>query len=1088
MTNINNTTKELKKKLISTALASQELKEELKFVAQEITSKVSQAQNEATVVSIFENNLYHLLREINFPFYPEKEFFINTVRHKKNGRADSRVGAVIIEYKHPAKLKAASDLVEAKKQLSNYLKSLSVEADNEVFGFLIDGLNIYRVRVYGNEITEDYTHYSVNPQSLLDLIKTIVLLEQSALTSKNLIRDLCGCNFDGNIFHCARNLYKVLENKATPKTRMLQSEWEELFRFSHEDVSQQKRLEERREKISEIFNINITEAAMEYRALFSLHTAYAITLKMLAYRVTTDLKFGSNLVNYKSLVDSDSAVLRAFCEDLENGQVFRNLGLHNLLEGDFFSWYADGEQWNESLFLSVKNILVLFARYESIDKIFDSEVAVDLFRDLYEATVPQIVRASFGEIYTPSWLAEHVIKSAITCLDKDNANDWSLLDPCCGSGTFIIVAIAKIRNELKWEKASTVIKAILSRVAGIDLNPLAVLTSRIHFFIYISDLISMGEEEITIPVFLGDASYVPQNVQVSTVHCLEYELKTLKSPIKIILPRSLVKDTLGFIKAMYNYETLIREQAFDEAVDELIKNVPPGDRVPEVIQSIHSLTEQLIELEKNNWDGIWARVITNFIVTATIGPFDCIVGNPPWVDWKSIPSVHREKVKDICTEKGLFSGAGRTGGINLNLCALIAHVATMNWLEEDGVLAFLMPKELAYQSSYRGWREAVGGQKRSLSYFHDWSFVGHPFASVKEDFMTYIISSKTEADTIPAYVYFKNDNSAPASLWKNWGEAKESINIKEFMAGRIIPTDTAYTITHSSSNLLKLKSVPGEFSYIAREGIEFYPQELVLFEYIGPGPMANTVLVRNVQLSKSKYKINQQTIILEKEFLYPLVKGPSIKRFAHKYNGLLVPFPYRSENPHAPIEPKILKKEAPFLYKHYEMYKEILLSQTTFSDKIRGPNAGAYYGFARTGPYSFQNIYVGFRDNTKWNAVVISPTITPWEEKKRFLFQNHAVSICERAWEKNYINYDEAHYICAIMNSPIVEEFIYSTTDNRSFPIRPSVYLPPFEKDNKLHLLLSFLSKRLHRTEDNEIIERGLRRIEHLHVQLMKNR
>ena len=106
------------------------------------------------------------------------------------------------------------------------------------------------------------------------------------------------------------------------------------------------------------------------------------------------------------------------------------------------------------------------------------------------------------------------------------------------------------------------------------------------------------------------------------------------------------------------------------------------------------------------------------------------------------------------------------------------------------------------------------------------------------------------------------------------------------------------------------------------------------------------------------------------------------------------------------------------LYKHYEMYKEIFLSQTEFSDKLRGPNAGAYYGFARTGPYSFQNIYVGFRDNTKWNAVVVGPTVTPWQEKKRFLFQNHAVSICERSWEKKYISYDEAHYICAIMNSP----------------------------------------------------------------------
>lgn len=34
--------------------------------------------------------------------------------------------------------------------------------------------------------------------------------------------------------------------------------------------------------------------------------------------------------------------------------------------------------------------------------------------------------------------------------------------------------------------------------------------------------------------------------------------------------------------------------------------------------------------------------ITNFSLLYNIGKFDLIVGNPPWVDWKSLPSVHRE--------------------------------------------------------------------------------------------------------------------------------------------------------------------------------------------------------------------------------------------------------------------------------------------------------------------------------------------------------------------------------------------------------------------------------------------------------------
>jgi len=171
-----------------------------------------------------------------------------------------------------------------------------------------------------------------------------------------------------------------------------------------------------------------------------------------------------------------------------------------------------------------------------------------------------------------------------------------------------------------------------------------------------------------------------------------------------------------------------------------------------VKKRVTELANQLIELERKEWNGIWARIITNFIATAQIGSFTNIVGNPPWIDWKSLPAGYREKVKALCIDRGLFSGAGRTGGINLNICALICHVAATNWLGKNGQLAFLMPKELINQSSYEGWRNAVGGKDFSLVELYDWTQAGHPFDPVKEDFMTYVFKKlKNDQSVMPVF-------------------------------------------------------------------------------------------------------------------------------------------------------------------------------------------------------------------------------------------------------------------------------------------------------------------------------------------------
>ncbi len=1050
----------LRRKILNVALTAPEFRRTLDEAANEIVSFAASDATEATIEGAFERILYAHLRSIGLKFHPDKEAEVNLKRHITRGRMDSRLGALIIEYKRPALLKSATELSHAIEQLKRYLIALSNISDSPFVGLLTNGIVVVEVRALHGEVEAQSAIEKLSGATLLRLTKQFISLALTALTPSNLIRDFCGLDTEGVLFQTARVLNTTLSH-AQPKTQMLLAEWEAMFRLAHDDQSQQKRIEDRRNVLGSLFSIDVTDAAIEYRALFAIHTAYAILLKFMAYRTVSDIYLGMAGQDYRSLATAANTPLRIFCSELEDGEVFRQLGIVNLLEGDFFSWYCDRKQWTPELADSIRAILETLARYEEAGHIFEANEAPDLFRDLYQAAVPRVVRSSFGEFYTPFWLAEHVLESA------SPKGEWRAIDPCCGSGTFVVAAITKLRRECESKRLSKAetLHQILTRVAAIDLNPLGVLTTRINYFIHISNLFSGSDRPLVIPVYLGDAASIPDHVSIEGIACLGFELKTLKTPIQTVLPVSLVSDTAKFMQLMVAYERDIKTKKRETAKQRLLRGIPKDQRTFSVRRTIAELTNRLIELEENGWNGIWARILSNFLTTACLGQFSVVIGNPPWIDWKNLPEGYRNRIKAMCIERGLFSGAGRTGGINLNICALISYVAMTNWMEPSGRLAFLMPRELANQASYEGWRR-LGGKWRFLR-FNDWSKAGHPFDPVKEDFMTFVIGRGKAADCIPVTFFAKVDSSKQkATEWGTWDIADTNLTRSKGVAGRIIPDSTALTFARDRNRLDEFGIVAGECEYIGREGIEFYPQELQLFRFDAVGPNKGTVWLQNIQFAKSKYKIQQRRVLLETTYLFPLVKGPEIACYEHNYTGLIVAFPYEESDPMRPVPAAVLRERSPLLLNYYEQYREIIEKQTKFSDRIRGMNPGDFYGVARTGPYSFANGYVGYRDNTKWCATVVDSTEMPWGEKKRFVFQNHAVSICERRSDEQLINKDEAHFVCAILNTPIVEQFISATSDDRSYKIRPPVFVPLFDPDDDRHKRLAALSREAHTSPD----------------------
>lgn len=1083
---IANLTNSLKQKQYLTIINSNEYKKLLTEMCKRIVNKSKTAANEATIENYFDCELFAFFKEIfeplGFSYEPEKESPISTKRHTTKGRADSAIGALVIEFKQPSTLSNTEQQKSAIEQISNYI--LGLEENNESVGMITDGTKACFVIKKDEQLTCE-PFFKLSNDILDRLIQYIINLRLTGLSSKNLVETFCKSTEEGIGYRLVKVLYNNLANNTTPKTMMLFNEWKELFNLSHDDVSKQQAIIDRRTSLENLLCVKFNKIDEEYSALFALQTAYAIIVKSVAYRILSIVRYKVSMVNFEQLINIDSEALRLSMERLEEGALFRDYGITNLLEGDFFSWYCSNEQWTESLAEEISHVFEVLSLYSDKAVLNTENKSADFFKELYQKMMPAAVRHSLGEYYTKKWIANNVVDEALTFVEEAN---WKGLDPCCGSGTFITVLIDKVLEETKELSNLEKLDAVLSRVKGIDLNPIAVLTARVNYFINISSLID-DNQELEIPIYLGDSSYVPQRVIYDDIKCLKYTINTLKDPINICMPESMVEDPFVFSKTMTNIELHIKNQDEEKTYLCLAGLANENDLTEAIKDQLSILASKLVELERNNWDGIWARIITNYLTTANLGKFDIIVGNPPWVDWKSLPSGYRDKIKSLCVSRKLFSGDRITGGINLNICALISNVVAENWLDKNGILGFLMPEPLIFQPSYEGFRNLYleDGSRLYFQKFSNWTRAGHPFYPVTQKFLSFYISHKETSydDGVDVDNYILKDG-------KNYADSEmicmdEYFDVKKDILATCHETKNIFSYVNSREELADFKSIAGVSQYIGREGIEFYPQELLIFtKSTLPEPQMCTSL-RNIQVKKSKYHVLQRDVLLETKFLHPLIKGVDITPFHVNISGLIVPFPYDSKSPRLPIGIKELTEQAPQLANFYQSNKKIFLSQTDYNDRIIGKK-GEFYALARVGAYSFAKHHVVFRDNTKWGAAVISFVDTDWGGKKLPLFQNHAVSICEDV-DGNFITENEAHFICGIMNSPIAYNYVLKSSDSRSFPIRPRIYIPKYDASNEDHKLIVKLSKRAHKVYDDEVkISKITQELDELYLKIAKNR
>jgi len=362
------------------------------------------------------------------------------------------------------------------------------------------------------------------------------------------------------------------------------------------------------------------------------------------YIVTLAKLVIANVIERRALL-SDEAELRSILQ----GQFFKDRGLLNLVEYDYFGWLHE-DAFLEKVVNVAKKIQEDLCAYD-----FSRISSEDLFGYMMSQLARRSQRLLLGQECTPNWLAKLIVKKVMDTLPDSETPQ--LVYMACGSGAMIVQAVtaererieAQLPNESKEEK----IRLLSQTITGFDIDPLAVMLSKVTWVLAAGDLLEpFGAFPLTIPVYHADSLFAitPLSETLEPDADPDYVLKLYDHEIR--LPRFLISP--GFQMAFDTILDFAYEVALSSASSTLDLEMPiidtainkalqkSGATVSDEQRSaaktfLHELTIEIHRLNQEKRNGVWIFMLRNSYRPGLVtGQFNGLVSNPPWLTLSKI--------------------------------------------------------------------------------------------------------------------------------------------------------------------------------------------------------------------------------------------------------------------------------------------------------------------------------------------------------------------------------------------------------------------------------------------------------------------
>ena len=974
-----------------------------------------------------------------------------TVSYEKSvykGRSDAVHGQLIIEYERPGTLLADRQIQHAYQQLVSYLSGSDEAGQALPVGVGFDGRKIFFVKKREDKWVKEPEKgaYDFAFESAKTFFLHLRALSRFPLTADNLAQ-----RFGPQSELAPRMvsaLWRALKHWGQePRTRIFLDEWKRLFGIVYGEQISFAHLEKEVGSLSKLYKIE--RGADFQELLFCLHTYFALLMKLIAAEILTlrDTSFGSSFAS--ELVHRHDDELKRLLEDVESGGVYARRGVTNFLEGDFFRWYL-GTFDSPELKEVIREVARGLSEFEPATSVLQPASTRDLLKKLYQYLVPKEVRHRLGEYYTPDWLAELLLNE----VGYDGNTLKRLLDPACGSGTFLVLAIQRaVTHGKEKEKIPDleIAKRIVGNIWGFDLNPLAVIAARTNYLFALGNLVDelAGFE---IPIYLCDSVLTPTR---TTANLFGQFLEVSTSVGKFQVPAEWVRAG-GFLlaRAAPLVEEMVRnDYSLDEAIERFGKEGLVFPHNEEIVKGFYA---QVQKLEKQQKDGIWARFLKNVFAPLMAGVFDFVVGNPPWILWDYLSEQYRKATDSLWREYGLFSLGGFNGwlsGSKKDFSMLFTYACSDYYLKRGGKLGFLVTRDLLKAGSRgEGFRRFQLGDGEFLRVLRTHDLVSiFPFEGAANKTAA-IVLKKGEKTTypVPCFVWTKKKGTGKIPTHLGLHEASRLIQKKRHIAFPI-GSDVGPWQDHPSSEKSKIQ---GTNSYKATAGAFASPYGvfwLKISERLSDG----SILVRNLP-EKGKVKIPAVEVRIEPDLVYPALRGSDILRWGHKQEVFLL----MTQDPETrkPFPVSVMKRSWPRTYDYLVRFRDIIPKYGSKAKKKLAERT-EFYALFNIGKETMSRFKVVWKAMTNdIYGAVVSTTETPMGHKK--IIPLHTTSFFATD------NLLEAHYLCAIINSKPVRDFIKSfSSAGRGFgtpSVMEHVGIPKFEPSNPLHQQLSEISQKCH--------------------------
>lgn len=364
--------------------------------------------------------------------------------------------------------------------------------------------------------------------------------------------------------------------------------------------------------------------------------------------------------------------------DLLDGKPFTDAAIDGAVEADFFNWVLDAAGGND--------FVLRTAAYVSRFKL--AAVQTDVLKGLYESLIDPEQRHELGEYYTPDWLAQMVCDRAIA----DPLNQ-RVLDPACGSGTFLFHAVRRFLAAAKQAGYDDEKRlAECSRhVFGIDAHPVASIIARVTYLLALGDL----------PVYLGDS--------------LQWNTRTFVVQGELLLGPDSSPDTLHFPRAVAQEPAL-----FDRIVGEMLDQSEQGGtragfeawlkrETASSSQDVDTLTatyDTLKTMCEEGRDHVWGYVARNLSrpvwLASDTQRAHVIVGNPPWLSYRYMSPAQQATLKEQSEARAIWAGGKVATHQDLSGYFFVKSVEL--YLQMDGLIAFVMPYAAMNRKQFEGFR------------------------------------------------------------------------------------------------------------------------------------------------------------------------------------------------------------------------------------------------------------------------------------------------------------------------------------------------------------------------------------------------